>query len=183
MAANIHAATTLMEHPIANYWHAAAVSEFASPSDWKAWADRVILASHNLDDWIIYVSLAGTLEDLLSTIWDQKHDEVFKFHCRFVGDTSEAILGYLTLRWERGDLEWRELLLNFLDMLEHGALLGLVRTEAFSEACELMDSCADLLDSAPFPQLKQALEPYRNLADDQWQYLQEYPRLLAEENG
>ena len=86
----------------ASYWLAAAESGYAAQMEWSSWADRQIEILPIPSDWIIDLSLARTSEELWSKLAAQiENEEQHGFNGRKMHD---AIIGYLWLRFERGDL-------------------------------------------------------------------------------
>jgi hypothetical protein len=93
-------------------WAAALSGEYISLSDLVVWADRQVLRLEPSPSWLLDLCLARTKDDALSLLlvaWDrhmesagtirpgsEKHDDLF--------------LGFLYLRFERGDLSMAELL-------------------------------------------------------------------------
>lgn len=89
------------------YWLAAARSGFASSEQWKSWADRRIEEADIPDEWLIDVSLAKDLETLTHIItsrFGNEEEEASKAR------TVDTVLGYLWLRYERGDYDLAECL-------------------------------------------------------------------------
>jgi hypothetical protein len=91
-------------------WTAAIDSGFAQPSEWVAWADERILRLEEPPLWLLNLSLASSARDALGVVWPA---------CRFVApeawtplDWNGLFLGFLYLRFERGDFNMLELLLQ-----------------------------------------------------------------------
>jgi hypothetical protein len=89
--------------PFAIYWLSAAKSGFASSSEWRAWADGEILAVDVPDVWLIELSLARTVDDLRRVVMMRADFE--ERLPDYVRPDDNAILGYLWLRYERGDFD------------------------------------------------------------------------------
>jgi len=91
-------------------WIAAIESGFAQPDEWVAWADRQIVRLDEPPVWILDLSLvhsanqalevlARTTDKVAPNLWDQL-------------DWNGVYLGFLYLRFERGDLTLWELLIQ-----------------------------------------------------------------------
>ncbi len=83
------------------YWLAAARSAFAKPADWKAWADKRIQESNAPNSWIIELSLANDCESLAAILASEAGKER---HGLREPNVEDAVLGYVWLRYERGQI-------------------------------------------------------------------------------
>ncbi len=87
----------------AHYWAAAAKVDFATPIDWRNWADRKIEQNETVDYWIIEMSLSSTVAELLSAIDEQ---------LSAVGHIldGDAMLGFLFWNYKLGRITFRDFL-------------------------------------------------------------------------
>lgn len=86
----------------ASYWLAAAESRFATRDDWDPWAVKMMETMEHPPRWIIDLCLAASVDDLWRVLSPQIDEErkslaPIKIH--------EAVLGYLWLRYKRGDYD------------------------------------------------------------------------------
>jgi hypothetical protein len=87
-------------------WYTAAIAEYASPADWKAWADARIAREKIPDQWLIDMSLAGNVTEL--------GDALLKCRSNSLLVDDRLALGFVRLRNERGDFRS---LVDFVDAL------------------------------------------------------------------
>jgi hypothetical protein len=91
-------------------WIAAIESGFAGPEEWAAWADWQILRSENLPQWVLDLSLAQAARDALAALRPAT-DKLPPAICERV-DWTGLYLGFLYLRFQRGDFPMLELLVR-----------------------------------------------------------------------
>jgi hypothetical protein len=91
-------------------WIAAIESGFAQPGDWVAWADRQIGRLDEPPGWVLDLALAHSAKDALSVLWPVCSRVPPVLWDRL--DLTGLFLGCLFLRFERGDLTMRDLLLQ-----------------------------------------------------------------------
>lgn len=86
--------------------------EYVSLTDLVAWADRQVLRLESPPSWLLDLSLARTKEDawgLLLLAWD-RHMESVGTSLPGFEEHDNLRVGFLYLRFERGDLSMAELL-------------------------------------------------------------------------
>jgi hypothetical protein len=89
-------------------WTAAIESGFARPAEWVAWADRQIERLDKPPVWVIDLSLAHSVKDALALTWPASGRVApVLWECL---DWTGLYLGFLFLRFERGDLGMLDLL-------------------------------------------------------------------------
>jgi hypothetical protein len=94
--------------PVSNYWAAAIFSGFASPVDWRSWADREIEHSDCPDHWIIALSLASSEDELLKPLGEQmENEERILGHRIYIGN---AKLGFTYWSFKLGKLSFADFL-------------------------------------------------------------------------
>jgi hypothetical protein len=87
--------------PVGHYWIAAASSGFARPDSWRSWADAIIRRLTVPTVWLIDLALAKNVDDVYAALSTKRDEEVVaKGDYISIGN---AKLGYLYLRFERGD--------------------------------------------------------------------------------
>ena len=91
------------QKPFASLWLAAGESGFASKSDWQEWADKQIASVPCPPLWLIDLSTTNDRDGLWKALPPAIDAEE---HAGFERESiSEAVLGYLWLRYERGDID------------------------------------------------------------------------------
>lgn len=98
-----------------SYWSAAALSEFAKPSDWKDWADRRICVRKVSADWLYELSNAEDGEAIERIL-----NRVVSSDSAVRQGVHDTILGYMMLRLQRRDY----LTEGFLQLAGEEAELG-----------------------------------------------------------
>jgi hypothetical protein len=91
-------------------WTAAIESGFARPAEWVAWADRQIVRLDEPPVWLLDLSLADSANDALTALWPARSRVAQVFWDRL--DWTGLYLGFLFLRFERGDLGMLDLLIQ-----------------------------------------------------------------------
>lgn len=148
-----------VQAPFASYWLAAAESGFAQRQHWAAWADTCIAQADSSPDWILDLSLATSLDDLWRLLAQQIDQEIRKGFDR--SEIHEAVLGYLWLRFERGDFDLRtclELAARHADAYETS-----LECEVFFSLLNQLEAGRDVEDAADA-----LFKPLRHLANQQW---------------
>lgn len=151
-----------VQPPLAAYWLAAAESGFARREEWAGWADAWIAHTENQPNWIIDLSLATSLDDLWRILTPQIDQEVQQGFDRI--EISDAVLGYLWLRFERGDIDLRtclELAGRHADAYDTS-----VECEAFFALLNNLEGGQDVNNAA-----MTLFAPFRRLATQQWTVL------------
>lgn len=97
----------MIDATYALYWLAAARSGFAKPADWKAWADKRIDETDAPASWIIDLSLADNAESLAEALALRTEVERHLLSDPYIKD---VVLGYVWLRYERGEMNLEEVL-------------------------------------------------------------------------
>lgn len=82
------------------YWLTAARALFAKPADWQSWADQKILSMPNPPHWIINMSMAGSVSELSAAL----ADELDKMKDVSPASLDEVLIGYMWLRFKRGEI-------------------------------------------------------------------------------
>lgn len=89
--------------PVARYWIVAARSAYASAEQWKGWADAEIIKSETPDNWLVDMSLANSVRELRQAVQPRLDVEQ-----RNDAEDDDAALGYIWLRFEKGDISLAE---------------------------------------------------------------------------
>ena len=156
---------TTMKSIIALYWLTAARAGFAKPSDWRAWADKLIVSLPTSPLWVISMSLAMNLAELRKALEDAL-DALKDVAPALVDD---ALIGYLWLRFERHEINLRDC----LKMIGEAADAG-----SSSISCEAAFALLNDLENNKQNQenvtvrAKELLSPFRRLAEEQWMEVQ-----------
>ncbi|HEX5444005.1 MAG TPA: hypothetical protein VFW87_09265 [Pirellulales bacterium] len=167
-----------MINPLATYWMAAAGSGYAKPGDWQSWADAIIERCDAPDDWLIELSLAHDLPALMRSLASRLQEER---SCAELDEArDDAILGYLWLRYERGEL-------TLADCLKHSA--SFADSGSASIECELVFGLLNGLEQAIDQRETNAIAaraeslfaPMRTVASSQWKALMEAEQDVSEE--
>jgi hypothetical protein len=151
--------------PLASYWLAAAESGFAHSDEWKRWADSWIAHADDSPTWVLDLSISTALDDLWRRLAPQIDWEVQQGFDR--DKIHEAVLGYLWLRFERGDIDLRaslELAGRHADAYDTSA-----GCEAFFALLDLLEAGQDVRDAS-----KALFRPFQVLAVEQWAVLASY---------
>jgi hypothetical protein len=150
-----------MKLVIALYWLTAARAEFAKPSDWRDWADKLIASMPAPPLWVISMSLAMNLTELRKAL--EGALDVLKDVAPALLD--DALIGYLWLRFERREIN----LQDCLKMIGEAADSGLS-----SLSCEAAFALLNDLENSNENQenvtvrAKELLSHFRRLAEEQW---------------
>jgi hypothetical protein len=91
-------------------WTAAIESGFARPAEWVAWADRQIVRLDEPPVWVLDFSLAHSSKEALAVLWPASANVAPALWERL--DWTGLYLGFLFLRFERGDLGMLDLLIQ-----------------------------------------------------------------------
>lgn len=157
----------MVPKPFASFWLAAGDSGFASSPDWQGWADRRVESDASPPIWVIDLSTTphkdGLWRVLLPAI-DAEEEAGFPRKLIY-----EAVLGYLWLRYERGDIGLKMCL-----------KLAAQHADAYDTSieCELFYSLLNRLEdvstntSIVERKAKTLFEPFTELARMQWAVLQ-----------
>lgn len=151
---------------IGHFWAAAAFSRFATPSDWRSWADRKIEESESPDYWIISMSLGSTEDELLEPLGERMRAEELECgHRIYIGN---AKLGYIYWSFKLGRMPFEQFLSKAGDEADGGtgdlecevvyAILN--RLEKRQRSGKPWD---DLLEKTD-----ELFQPYLKIAKDQW---------------
>jgi hypothetical protein len=89
-------------------WTAAIESGFARPAEWVAWAERQIVRLDEPPVWVLDLSLAHSAKEALEVLWPARASVAQVIWGRL--DWNGMYLGFLFLRFERGDLGMLDLL-------------------------------------------------------------------------
>ena len=150
---------------IARYWIIAAKSEFVKASDWRSWADKVILSTEKPPIWIISMSLALNLEDLHKAL----EDILYTLKGAGLDATDDAVIGYLWLRFERHEFDLAECL-NLIGRYAdaYNASIECEVAYAFLNELEAKKKSALIIKK----EAAQRFSPMRLLARQQWDEIQ-----------
>lgn len=160
-----------MRSVIALYWLTAARAAFAKPADWRAWADKQIIALPAPPFWVINMSLAMNLTELRKNL----DDALDNLAATALADIDDVLIGYIWWRFERHEV-------NLLDCLK---LAGEAADNSSSSvSCETIYALLNKLDVENLNEkdvemaAKQLLSPLRRLAEQQWMEIQSCTRRL-----
>ncbi|MCO6459129.1 MAG: hypothetical protein J5I93_27790 [Pirellulaceae bacterium] len=151
---------------IGHFWAAAVFSGFATPSDWRSWADRKIEENESPEDWIVLMSLASTEDELLEPLGKRMRAEELECgHRIYIGN---AKLGYIYWSFKLGKMPLEQCLAKSGDEADGGtgdlecevvyAILN--RLEERQKSGKPWD---DLVKKAD-----ELFQPYLKIAKDQW---------------
>ena len=156
-----------MQIPLATYWMAAAESGYAKPSDWRSWADQIILVMPHPPIWIIDMAVAEDVDGLAKALNDRRFVEgLAEGRSREASETEfeEIVVGYFWLRFRKNEIALSECL-----------WLAAWRSDAYQldfswdELLELRSLLQDGSPSAPIElHVKQILGNLGELAQRQW---------------
>jgi hypothetical protein len=104
---------------LGHYWYAAVDSGFANEQDWRAWADRRIQDSDRPEFWIIEMSLASTVDQLMPSL-DERLNFERELNEWYTINTGDACLGFLYWSYKLGRLTLCEFLLKAGRMADDG---------------------------------------------------------------
>lgn len=149
-----------------HWWAAAAFSGFATPTDWRSWADHKIEESESSDYWIISLSLASTEDDLLEPLGERMRAEELECGRRiYIGN---AKLGFIYWNFLLGRMPFEQFLAKAGDEADGGT---------GDLECEVVYSILNQLEERqrtgkPWDDLLQKtdelFEPYLKIAKEQW---------------
>jgi hypothetical protein len=153
-----------LKAPFASYWFAAAESGYAKARDWQDWADRIILAMETPPMWVLDLATAKNAEQ----VWDARTRQTKPEWAAQSGIiVDESIIGYLWLRYRRGDISFYD----FAELAGRRADGGWVDYE-----CEEFYAFLNRLDAGEaFERVETDAEnlvaPLVTLAQEQWETL------------
>ena len=150
----------------AHFWAAAVFSGFATASDWRCWADREIEKNRNPDQWVIFLSLASSENEVLAALTERLREEELKCgHRIYIGN---AKLGYIYWGFKEGKFSFAGFLEKAGDEADGGTgdlecevIYGILNRLEERQASGL--SWDDLLQQADV-----LFEPYWKIAKEQW---------------
>ena len=91
-------------------WTAAIESGFAQPAEWVAWADRQVARLDEPPGWVLDLSLAHSVAEARSVLWPACGRVVPELWQHL--DWTGLYLGFVFLRFERGELNMLDLLIQ-----------------------------------------------------------------------
>jgi hypothetical protein len=91
-------------------WIAAVEAGFVPLPDLVRWADDQVMGRDTPPRWLLDISLAGTADQAVEALWRGLADHAERFGAPPGPDPARLYLGFLYLRFRRGDLGLAELL-------------------------------------------------------------------------
>lgn len=158
--------------PIAHYLFSISFSGYYKKKDWQDWADQRILKQTSVEEWLINISLANSVDMLSNALCDLLISE--KFEVENQVPSSDAIIGYFYLMYLEGKLSFQELLLKSGDEADGG--------EGASVECEVFYAISNALEKNIFlmegtdlqKKISVLYEPFRRIAQLQKKELESY---------
>lgn len=158
--------------PIAHYLFAISFSGYYKKKDWQHWADQRILKQSSVEDWLINIALANSIEMLSNALSDLLISERYKI--KNLSPSSDAIIGYFYLMYLEGKLSLQELLLKSGDEADGGEGAS-VDCEEFYAFSNTLEKNSLLLEDVDFQKKISVLyEPFRKIAILQMEDLERY---------
>lgn len=158
--------------PIAHYLFAISFSGYYKKKDWQNWADQRILKQKTVEDWLISISLANSIEMLSNALGELLISERFQVKNRT--PSSDAIIGYFYLMYLEGKLSIKDLLLKSGDEADGGEGAS-VDCEVFYAISNSLEKDILVKDDVDFQKKISVLfEPFRRIAERQKEELENY---------
>ncbi|MFD3262326.1 hypothetical protein ACE3MQ_27400 [Paenibacillus lentus] len=158
--------------PIAHYLFAISFSGYYKKKDWQNWADQRILKQTSVEDWLINISLANSIDMLSDALCDLLISE--RFEVKNDVPSSDAIIGYFYLMYLDGKLSLQDLLLKSGDEADGGEGAS-VECEEFYAISNALEKDTLLMKDNDFRKKISALyEPFRKVAQLQKEELGSY---------
>ncbi|MCG7410904.1 hypothetical protein MH117_26330 [Paenibacillus sp. ACRRX] len=158
--------------PIAHYLFAISFSGYYKKKDWQNWADQRILKQTSVENWLINISLANSIDMLSNALGDLLISERFKVKDRV--SSSDAIIGYYYIMYLDGKFSLQDLLLNSGDEVDGGEGAS-VECEEFYAISNALEQDKLLIGDTNFQRKISALyEPFRKIAQLQKEELERY---------
>ncbi len=157
-----------MKSTVALHWLTAARAEFVKPSDWRAWADKLIVSLPTPPFWLIGMSLAMNVaelrkafEDVLDTLDPVSPTTV-----------DNVVLGYIWWRFERDELGLHDCLRLAGEAADSGVSnISCEKLFEFLNRLEAGNQNEKEIEAAA----RELLSPFRRLAELEWMEIQACP--------
>lgn len=157
---------------IGHFLFATAFSGYFSKKDWQEWADKRIMRSGKLDDWLINVSLSRDIDELSKALCDLLIDESHRI--KSIPPFSDAVIGYFYLKYLDGKLSLQDLLLKSGDEADGGEGAS-VECEKFYAILNDVEKDIQLMEDSSFQKKISVLfEPFGKIAEQQKENLESY---------
>lgn len=158
---------------IGYYVYLACISGYYCKLDWQSWADRLILKSVNIEDWIYNISLAKNENELCIAVNEKKIGE------SYCGENKQpledAIVGYYYLLYLENRISMYDLLSKLSDEDDISNSSSIHEFQNFYDLWNLVKLNKDLITKKYFVEnIHELLEPYRIIASDQLRHINNY---------
>ncbi|WP_068498381.1 hypothetical protein [Paenibacillus kribbensis] len=157
---------------IAHYLFAASLSGYYSKEDWQNWADILILKEEKPEEWVFAVSLASDLDALSKALSEQLITESHTI--RNTSLFSDAVIGFLYLKFLSKQISMRELLLMSGDEADGGEGSSVSCEEFYMILNELENKKSLEKDRIFIKKISHLYESFENIARNQIEVLKNY---------
>jgi hypothetical protein len=147
----------------ASLWVVALWAEYPARDQWQTWADVTIAKHDALEDWLIKLSLAEDAQQAIdavmlavdaSSIWSN-------------GQLRDSGIGFYWMKYQSSRIDLKDCLSgagSYADRFDTS-----IECECFFSLLNELESGFDVEDKA-----REMFEPYRRLAESNWQNLMDY---------
>ncbi|MFB5676360.1 hypothetical protein ACE3NQ_08160 [Paenibacillus terreus] len=158
--------------PIAHYLFAISFSGYYKKKDWQNWADQRIVNQTSVENWLINISLANSIDMLSNALSDLLISE--RYELKNLDPSSDAIIGYFYLMYLDGKLSLQDLLLKSGDEADGGEGAS-VECEEFYAISNALEKDTLLMEDIDFQKKISILyEPFKKIAQLQKEELESY---------